>query len=220
MLLHNKRKFFAICNWMQSLEESALDRSAGLFRPPGKPTIADDDDHHCRRRRASRLLSHFTCFFPQSFSDWQCVPAYFWPYASMRHLYALQHAKSWQCGTFHSCFPGSINQAKHLAIQCMYESTLTQKMQKIFKNDVKQHWQYFCSLSASFPSPDSSFDEDRPQSVSSTLPENSFISSLQRLTIIESPTPDDYDYYDEFSQVTLLEEIWNLLAINFSGKKG
>ena len=63
MLLHNKRKFFAICNWMQSLEESALDRSAGLFRPPGKPTIADDDDHHCRRRRASRLLSHFTCFF-------------------------------------------------------------------------------------------------------------------------------------------------------------
>ena len=22
----------------------------------------------------------------------------------------------------------------------------------------------------------------------------------QRLTIIESPTPDDYDYYDEFSQ--------------------
>jgi len=42
--------------------------------------------------------------------------------------------------------------------------------------------------SASFPSPDSSFDEDRPQS---------------RLTIIESPTPDDYDYYDEFSQFSL-----------------
>jgi len=42
--------------------------------------------------------------------------------------------------------------------------------------------------SASFPSPDSSFDEDRPQS---------------RLTIIESPTTDDYDYYDEFSQFSL-----------------
>ena len=28
------------------------------------------------------------------------------------------------------------------------------------------------------------------------------ITLLQRLTIIESPTTDDYDYYDEFSQVT------------------
>lgn len=40
----------------------------------------------------------------------------------------------------------------------------------------------------SFPSPDSSFDEDRPHS---------------RLTIIESPTTDDYDYDDEFSQFSL-----------------
>ena len=28
------------------------------------------------------------------------------------------------------------------------------------------------------------------------------ITLLQRLTIIESPTTDDYDYYDEFSQVS------------------
>ena len=116
----------------------------------------------------------------------------FGPYASMHHLYALHHPKTWQCGTFHcQTLETGYNIWTHndpkifknskLKINFASQRLLPVPRQLIWRGQAPVGEFYFGGIS------DENFASD--------------IQFFQRLTIIESPTPDDYDYYDEFSQV-------------------
>ena len=162
------------CNWMQSLEELASDRSAELLsgrHPPRKPDDDDDDDdddhHHHHHRRASRL-------FLQRFSDWSsCIlldllqVCAICMHCSMPKVGNVEFSIAASPGV---CMKPNTCNGLHCNV-CMQEH-LQKKCQNIHKLH-KTTLKIFLLLSASFPSPDSSFEEDRPQSVSSSL-ENSF----------------------------------------------
>ena len=139
-------------NRMQSLEESASDRSARLSfssrHPPAsahQPNKADVDDHH-HHHCASGLLSHFTPFFCNASVTDNVFLHTFGPIggASIHNLYALLHPKSWQCGIFHYCFAGSISQTLVTGRVAKYEKTRKQKIDTIIhKNGRTAHWKYF-----------------------------------------------------------------------------
>ena len=102
--------------------------------------------------------------------------AYFWPYCKYAPFVCTAACQKLATWNFPLLPPQEYAWSQTLVTGCIAMCACKNTYKKNAKNIHKLHktaLKIFLLLSASFPSPDSSFEEDRPQSVSSSL-ENSF----------------------------------------------